>query len=114
MDEIEFVKLMVRYKELSDQLAKIEKQIKDEIIIIQETRKVAGVSASYFQPREEYDYEKAARAHAAAFGYDINELIAKYSTSKTYPGWKEIVQEIEAPLDMFRVVKPARVVVKVK
>ena len=108
MNEIELTKLFVEYKETTNRLAELEAIIKDEVLVLGDSQKIAGVKATYYRASTEYDYEAAAKSMNPS-----NELVDDFSTVTKRPRWKEIAEYCAADIESFSIEKPARVVIKV-
>jgi hypothetical protein len=50
MNAIELTQLFVQYATLSEQLAVVKSKIEKEILILGESTKIAGVTATYYKP----------------------------------------------------------------
>lgn len=86
MDEVKLAELFVKYASLKDQLDIIGALIEAEILERKETVKIAGITATYYQPKLEYDYEGAAKACLADEPLDITP----YTTTKEIVRWKDV------------------------
>ena len=106
LSETELAQLFVNYAETNKKAELIEEQIKAEMLLRQESQKMAGVEAKYYQEGHETpDYENTAKASMPK-----NFDLSPYSTTKTTTKWKEVCEAIgvEAPMGE---PTPARVLV---
>lgn len=109
MDDIELARAFVTYATIKKQLADLEELIQKAVLEKGESVKLAGITASYYKPAVDVDYEKAARS---AMPEDFDLL--PYSTIKTVVRWKDVCDVVKADTGLaeFREEKPARVVIK--
>jgi hypothetical protein len=107
MNAIELTQLFVKFAETKAALEALQAQIEAEVLTIGESRKIAGVKATYCQPSDEVDYQAAAKAAGAT-----PDVISKYQTVTVATSWKGVATEVGADLAQFTSTKPARVVVK--
>lgn len=108
MDEINLAKLFIEYAETRKKLQEMEEQIKAACLDLQKSFKIGSVSATYYGPSTVTDYEGAARAYGAS-----DEVIQKNTTVSESVSWKGVCEDsFITPGDMFKIVKPPRVVVK--
>lgn len=108
MNEMELAQLFVDYRAAMDKAAELEKRIQEAVLARQDSQKIAGVKATYYQPSVDYDYEMAAKAALVP-----ESTIQAFTTMKPVVSWKSVCEAAEVPLDGYGVEKPARVVVKV-
>jgi hypothetical protein len=107
MNEVELTKLFVEYAEVSKKADELKAQIETEVLKLGETRKVAGVTATYYKPGfETPDYETAAKQYAPQY------VIDNYTTTTTTTKWAEVCKAMDIKPEP-GAPKPARVVVKV-
>lgn len=107
VNEVELAQLFVKFAELRDQIAGIEEKIKAAVLEIGESRKIAGVTATYYKPSHETpDYEGAARSHGLD-GFDLSP----YTTTTVIVSWKSVCDALFITPAEGRE-KPARVTVK--
>jgi hypothetical protein len=107
MNDIELAKLFVEYSETKDKLDDLAQEIYDAVIEKGETVKLAGVTATYYKPALEVDYESAAKSILPDY-FDI----LPYSRTITKVRWKDICEYLEADTGAFTTEMPARVVIK--
>ena len=89
MTELELTQLFVEAAELKARLNEIETQITEAVLEIGETRKVAGITATYYKPGfATPDYESAARA----FGLSAEQL-APYTTVRESVKWSDACKD---------------------
>jgi hypothetical protein len=107
MNEIELTQLFVDYANAKKRLEELSAQIASAVLEIGETRKVAGVSATYYKPSHETpDYEAAAKT-GLYDGFDTSP----FQTTTVSTSWKSVCEALGIkPPDGAE--KPARVVVK--
>lgn len=86
MDEMKLAELFVKYASLKDQLDIIGALIEAEILERKETVKIAGITATYYNEKLEYDYEGAAKAALAEEPIDLTP----YTTTKEIVRWKDV------------------------
>jgi len=106
MNEVELTKLFVEYAEVSKKADELRSQIETQVLRIGETRKMAGVTATYYKPGfETPDYATYGKQYAPQY------VIDNYTKTTTTTAWAEVCKEmdIEVPPGA---PKPARVVVK--
>ena len=87
--------MFVDYAETNKKAGLLEEQIKAEMLLRQESQKMAGVEAKYYQESYETpDYENTAKINMPQ-GFNLSQ----FSTTKTTVKWKEVCEEIgvEAP-----------------
>ena len=107
MDEIELTKLFVEYSENRKKQSILEAQIKAAVLELGETRKIAGITASYYkESMETPDYEAAAR-EAMPDGFDTQP----FSTTFVSVSWKSVCEALGVQGHP-GALKPARVVIK--
>ncbi len=107
MDEIELTKLFVEYADVKKRAEELKEEIEAAVYDIGETRKIAGVTATYYKPGFEMpDYAAVARTNMPA-DFDL----IPYTTITSTTRWKEVCGYLglETPPGAE---KPARVVVK--
>ena len=86
MDEIDLTQLFVDYANTKKYLDELAKKISWAILDIGETRKVAGVTATYYKPSHETpDYEGAAKSVMPP-DFDLTP----FSTVSTSVSWKSV------------------------
>jgi hypothetical protein len=86
MDEIELTHLFVKYAEAKKAMEEMRAKIEAAVLEIGETRKIAGVTATYYKPSHETpDYEGAAKS-AMPVDFDITP----FSTFTTSVSWKSV------------------------
>lgn len=111
VDEIQLANMFVSYAAMRKNLAEIENKIKSAILDLRESRKIAGVTATYYQPSHKTpDYEGECRAFMQA--NHISEVeINPFQTMTISTRWKDACEHfgVDAPLGEET---PARVVVK--
>jgi len=114
MNEIELTELFVDYRKTSERLKEIESKIQSAVLAVGSTQKVAGVTATFYKPSIEFDYESASRLRLETLDEEAREAIeAEYTTITAKVRWKEVVEALAIPaVDIPQVEKPARVVVK--
>ena len=114
MTEIELTELFVDYRKTAERLKEIEMNIQSAVLAAGSTQKVAGVSATFYKPSTEFDYESASRLRLETLDEEAQAaIIAEYATITTKIRWKEVVEALAIPAaDVPQVEKPARVVVK--
>jgi hypothetical protein len=111
MNAIELTQLFVQYATLSEQLAVVKSKIEEEILILGESTKIAGVTATYYKPSNETpDYEKAARSYMESHPVP-EKYLDEFSTPKIYTSWKDVCENLKIVPPPGEE-KPARVVVK--
>jgi hypothetical protein len=108
MDEINLAQLMIDYSNKRKELTALEDQIKAACLELQKSFKIGDVSAVYYGPSTTVDYEAAART----YGVDA-QTIAKNTQVSESISWKGVCEDaFIIPGDIFKTVKPPRVVVK--
>lgn len=109
MDEIELTQLFVQYAETQKKLSELKAKIEAQVLDIGESRKIAGVTATYYQPTVDIDYEAAAKS---VMPNDFDTL--PFSTVKTTIRWKDVCEAVGADTIFleYATEKPARVVIK--
>jgi hypothetical protein len=107
MDEIELTQLFVKYAEAKRAMEEWRAKIEAAVLEIGETRKIAGVTATYYKPSHETpDYEGAAKS-AMPDDFDISP----FSTTTTSVSWKSVCDALFIiPAEGKE--KPARVAIK--
>lgn len=115
MNEIELTQLFLEYRQTSDRLLEIENKIRENVLKLETTQKIAGVSATYYKPSTRYDYESAALLKIADWSENDREgMIEKHSSKKVTTKWKDLVEELEIPLEQVpQELVEARVVLKI-
>jgi hypothetical protein len=81
MDNREFVEKMLRWEELTKEIAAIEADIKAHVLELETTQTIGNVSASYYSGRTSYDYKTAAQER---LGEAELEQYAKVKTTYDY------------------------------
>jgi hypothetical protein len=107
MNDIELAKLFVEYSETKAKLDELAMYIETAVLEKSETVKLAGVTATYYKPSMDVDYETAAKSILPDY-FDI----LPYSNIITKVRWKDICEYLEADTSLFTTQKPARVVIK--
>ena len=107
IDEIELTQYFIEYAKTNQRLAELRKLIEGAVLDIGETRKIAGVTATYYKPSHETpDYEGAAR-RVMPLNFDLTP----FSTTTVTVSWKSVCESLFATPEE-GAEKPARVVVK--
>ena len=109
MDEVKLTQLFVERSQTAAHMKEIDKQIEAAILELGESRKIAGVTATYYQPSSTTDYEGIAKWANAP-----KELIDRHSKETVTVSWKSVVDDLvigDYPAE-FSKDKPARVVIK--
>jgi len=110
VDEIELSKLFVRRAELAKESSALDAKIQEMVVELGESRKMAGVTATYYKPSTEMpDY--AGIAKSAGLDSD-NDIVQMYTTTSYSTKWKDVCEAANLPIPT-GTEKPARVVVKV-
>lgn len=109
MDEIELTKLFVEYADLKKRLEVLRSETEAAVNLVGETRKIAGVTATYYKSGFEMpDYEKAAKENMPV---DFDWLPYTYTTITSTTRWKDVCEVLKIIVPM-GAEKPARVIVK--
>lgn len=114
MNEVELTKLFVEYRETAERLSALEGQIRDAVLELQSSQKMAGVTATFFKPSIERNYEAAVKRNISTLTEgERDALLQVYSTITTKVRWKDVAEHLsiaEAAIPLTE--KPARVVIK--
>ncbi len=109
MNAIELTKLFVDYAEATKKADELKAQIEQEVLHLEQSQKIAGVTATYYKAGfETPDYATAAKNANAP-----TEIVTKYSTTTTTTKWAEVCKEMGIVWYPQGAEKPARVTVKV-
>lgn len=87
MDDLEFATLMVEYERMYRQMQDIEEQIKAHVLGLEETQKIAHVTARYSGGRKSYDYEKAGREAPPQLVKEHTKMVKKVD-------WRKICEDM--------------------
>lgn len=125
MTELQLARLFVWRAELLEQLAEVDNEITNQILLAGKTTSIAGITASYYTPSDTIDYRALAENHLQRELDDgkleqaaVNGLIASYTneTITASTSWKSICEALELDLKKvdpeFVTTKPARVAIK--
>lgn len=114
LSEKKLAALFIQYAEAKEKTNALEAKIKEAVLEVGESRKIAGIAATYYNESNDVDYEGVAKEVEAP-----KELVDAHSTVKVTVSWKSVVDELRedgavAPsiLEAHTTIKPARVVVK--
>lgn len=107
MNDIELAKLFVEYSETKAKLAELAMYIETAVLEKGESVKLAGITASFYKPSIDTDYETAAKSVMP----DDFDLLP-YSSIKPTVRWKDVCEVLVADVGLFITEKPARVVIK--
>lgn len=90
MDELKLTELFIRYAQIEKERKFLEAEIQAAVLALGETRKIAGVTATYYKPGfATPDYEAHAKANIPD-GFDLDP----YTTVSTSTRWKEVCEAI--------------------
>lgn len=111
MNDIDFAKAIIRYRELSDELeslgARLEKHVSDKV---KKTVILSGVQIKYYKPSKKPDYKSVVLSHPEI----TDEVYDQYSTVTKSVRWKEIVKDRGLNCDGFMIEGPARAVISIE
>lgn len=108
MNEIQLAQLFVDYAEALKVEQELRLNIEEAVLELGESRVIAGVRATYYNPSfGTPDYEAIARNNGAS-----PELIAACSETKVVTKWQKVCDLLNAQIPRDGELKPARVVVK--
>lgn len=111
MDEMKLAEMFIEYRKTEERLEGLRQLITKAVMELGESRKVAGVVATYYKPSREVDWESLAKDNGGMPGTDV---FRSFTTTKESTKWKDICEYLKVTdkADSYSEEKPARVVVK--
>ena len=107
MNDLELTELFVERRKTADNLAEIDKKIKDAIMERGESFSSAGVKATYYSESVSCDYETAAKDDPRC-----DSVKHEFTTIRESVSWKDVCEKLGIDLALYSDKNPARVVVK--
>lgn len=109
--EKKLASLFIQYAEAKEKAQALEEKIKAAVLEVGESRKIAGITATYYSESTKVDYEAACQDALSKELID-EDAIDRHSTRTVSVKWAEVAKENKLDVTAYGTPVAARVVVK--